>query len=81
LHVANEQHQFYRYGKAFDGRHEQRGFGFSLFVLFQHADIHHVSVNTICLTGALLGYNALSVVRRHLGQDGLLRLFLSPLTE
>ena len=67
--------------KAFDGRHEYGGFGSSLIALFQHADIHHVWVNAICLTGALLGYNGLSVVRRHLGKGGLSRLFLSPLPE
>jgi hypothetical protein len=67
--------------KAFDGRHEYGGFGPSLIALFQHVDIHHVWVNAICLTGALLGYNLLSVVRRHFGEGGLIRLFLSPLPE
>jgi hypothetical protein len=67
--------------KAFEGRHEHGGFGPSLVSVFQHAEIHHVWVNTICLSGALLGYNALSVVRRHLGEGGLIRLFLSPLPE
>jgi hypothetical protein len=67
--------------KAFEGRHEYGGFGPSLIAVFQHADIHHVWVNAICLTGALLGYNVLSVVRRHLGKGGLIRLFLSPLPE
>ena len=67
--------------KAFDGRHEYGGFGPSLVALFKHADIHHVWVNAISLTGALLGYNILSVVRLHLGKGGLIRLFLSPLPE
>jgi hypothetical protein len=67
--------------KAFEGRHEHGGFVPSLVSVFRHAEIHHVWVNTICLSGALLGYNALSVVRRHLGEGGLLRLFLSPLQE
>jgi hypothetical protein len=67
--------------KAFEGRHEHGGFGPSLLAVFQHAEVHHVWVNTICLSGALLGYNALSVVRRHLGKGGLIRLFLSPLPE
>jgi hypothetical protein len=67
--------------KAFDGRHEYGGFGPSLIALFQHAEIHHVWVNVICLSGALLGYNILSVFRRHLGEGGLMRLFLSPLPE
>ena len=67
--------------KAFEGRHEYGGFGPSLIAVFQHADVHHVWANTICLSGALLGYNALSVVRRHLGNRGLIRLFLSPMPE
>ena len=67
--------------KAFEGRHEHGGFVPSLLAVFQHPEIHHVLVNTICLTGALLGYNALSVIRRHLGEGGLIRLFLTPLPE
>ena len=67
--------------KAIEGRHEHGGFGPSLLALFQHADIHHVLANTICLSGALLGYNALSVVRLYVGEGGLIRLFLSPLPE
>jgi len=67
--------------KAFEARHEYGGFGLSLFAVFQHTDVHHVWVNGICVTGALLVFNALSVVRRHLGDGGLLRLFLLPPTE
>jgi hypothetical protein len=67
--------------KGFEGRHEHGGFGASLRSVFQHADIHHVWVNTICLSGALFAYNALSVIRRHLGTGGLRRLFSLPLPE
>jgi hypothetical protein len=65
--------------KAFEGRHEHGGLLASLVSVFQHEDIHHVWANTICVSGAILGYNALSVVRRHLGEGGLIWLFLSPL--
>lgn len=65
--------------KAFEGRHEYGGFRASLSAVFQHADVHHVWTNAIALSGALLGYNALSVVRSHLGEGGLLRLFLTPI--
>jgi hypothetical protein len=65
--------------KGFEGRHEHGGFGPSLIMVFQDADVYHVWVNTICLSGALLGYNVLSVVRRQLGEGGLIRLFMSPL--
>ncbi len=67
--------------KGFEVRHEYGGFIPALQVLFQHADLPHVWANTLCLSGALLGYNAISVVRRHLGAKGLLRMFLSPLPE
>ena len=67
--------------KGFEGRHEYGGFGPALRQLLQQADIHHVWANTIVLSGALLVYNALTVVRRHLGKRGLIRMFLSPLPE
>lgn len=64
--------------RAFEGRHEYGSFGSSLMALYRHAEDHHVWATTICLSSALLGYNALSVVRRHVGEGGLIRLFLSP---
>ena len=63
--------------KGFEGRHEYGGLGPALRHLFQQEDVHHVWANTLCLSGALLGYNALSVVRQHLGERGLLRIFTS----
>jgi hypothetical protein len=64
--------------KGFESRHEYGGFAPALRQLLQQADIYHVWTNTIAISGALLGYNALSVVRRHLGKGGLIRIFLSP---
>jgi hypothetical protein len=65
--------------KGFEARHEHGGFGPAVAAPFQKADVHHVWGKTICLSGALLGYNALSVIRQHLAEGPLLRLFLSPL--
>jgi len=65
--------------KGFEGRQEYGGVGPSLRAVFQHADIHRVWVDSICLTGALLSYNVLAVIRRHLGEGALVRMFLSPL--
>jgi len=65
--------------KGFEARHEYGGFGPALRQLLQQEDVHHLWANTLCLSGALLGYNALSVVRQHLGERGLLRIFTSPL--
>lgn len=67
--------------KAFEGRHEYGGFVASLQAVFHHADIHHVWLNSLCLSAALLGYNILSVVRRRLGKGELLRMFLTPLPD
>ena len=64
--------------KAFDARVEYGGFFPSLQQAFAHADINHVYVTTICVTGALLGFNLLSVVCRHLGKGGLFRILLTP---
>jgi len=67
--------------KAFEGRHEYGGFGKALSEGFQHADGPHIWANTICVTVALLGYNILVVIRRHLGAGGLLKFFKLPLPE
>jgi hypothetical protein len=67
--------------KGFEGRHEYGGFTSSLISLFRQRDVYHVWASTICLSGALLGYNVLFVIRRWLGEGGLVRLFMSPLPE
>lgn len=67
--------------KGFEGRHEYGGFAASLRVVNEHTDIHHVWSNAIVLTGALLTYNILSVIRSHLGEGGILRLFLTPMPQ
>jgi len=67
--------------KAFEGRHEYDSLGSSLIAVFQHADVSHVWVTTICLSAALLSYNMLSVVRKRLGKGALLQMFLTPLPE
>jgi hypothetical protein len=64
--------------KAFESRHEQGGFRSALMNVFQHRDMLHVWANTICVTGALLFYNLLSALNRHLGAGGLSRVFLYP---
>lgn len=64
--------------KAFEARHEYGGFGRALANVFHHRDIYHLWANSICLACALFQFNALSVVRRHVGDRGLIRLFFSP---
>jgi len=64
--------------KAFEARHEEGGFGVALGRVLQHRDIAHVWANTICVGSALLVFNAVSVLRRHLGEGRLVALFLAP---
>lgn len=67
--------------KAFEGRHEYGGFGASLAALFDHADLYHVWLNLIVVSGAILVYNLLSVINRHLGEGGVKRLLMMPLPQ
>jgi hypothetical protein len=65
--------------RGLEGRHEHGGFIPSLVAIFQGVDVYHVLVNVIVLSGALLVYSLVFVVRRHLGEGGLIRLYLSPI--
>lgn len=65
--------------RVFESRHEYDSFSAALAALYEHADIYHVWANVIALSGALLVFNMLSVIRAHLGEGGLRRLFLQPL--
>ena len=67
--------------KTFEVRHEYGGFVPALAQVMRHQDIPHVLAAAIGVTGALLVFNAMFVIRRYLGKRGLLRLFLSPLRE
>jgi hypothetical protein len=67
--------------KGFEGRHAHGGFGPALQQVIRQTDFHHILANTLCLSGALLVYNMLSVIQRHLGKGGLIRVFLSPLPD
>lgn len=67
--------------KAFDGWHAHGDFGPSLLSVFQHVDIYHVWASTITVSAALLVYNSVAVLQRHLGGGSLIKLFLSPFPE
>jgi hypothetical protein len=45
--------------------------------VFEHRDIPHVWANIICISGALLVFNALAVLRPHLGGK-LIPVYLQP---
>lgn len=67
--------------KAFEGRHAYGGFGASLAAVFEHVDMHHVWLNLVVVSGALLGYNLMAVVKRYLGDGGVWRLLMAPIPE
>jgi len=64
--------------KAIEGRHEHGGFAGSVANVLQHKDINHVWANLICISGALLVFNAMAILRLHLGEGGISRIFLTP---
>lgn len=64
--------------KGFEGRHEYGGVVQSISTIWAHEDIYHMWTNAIVITGALLVYNIMSVVRSHLGDGELVRLFKMP---
>ncbi len=63
--------------KGFEARHEHGGFRAGVVWVFQHRDMHHVWADTVGVGGALLVFNILRALRRHLGEGQLHRVFLS----
>jgi hypothetical protein len=64
--------------RGFEARHEHGGFLASVAWVFEHREVHRVWADTLGVGCALLGFNALRVVQRHLGQGELRQMFLSP---
>ena len=67
--------------KTFEGRLEHGGFISSMLSVFETAEGYHVWANVICMSGALLVCNMISVLRQYLGEGALIRLFLKPLPD
>lgn len=67
--------------KAFEGRHEYGGLTSSLLDQLRHVKLDQVLIDTIAVSVALLGYNLLSLIRRHLGEGALLWMLRTPLPE
>jgi hypothetical protein len=67
--------------KGFEERHEYGGFGKAIAAMFDHADLYHVWLNLIIVSGALLGYNILAVINRHLGEGGVKGILMMPLGQ
>ncbi|MDH4037556.1 MAG: hypothetical protein OEX18_04500 [Candidatus Krumholzibacteria bacterium] len=67
--------------KGLEGRHEYGGFGASVQAQMRDTNAEHIAMNALCITTALLVYNALSVVQKNLGTRTLTSFFLKPLPE
>jgi len=68
--------------KGFESRHEAGGFGPGIVKVFHNRDFYHVWAGTIAVGGALLVFNVVTVLRKHLGHRGLRRhFFTTPLEE
>jgi hypothetical protein len=67
--------------KGLEGRHEYGGFLAAVKAQFQATRISHILANTVCLSGALLVFNAFDVIHKNMGFGGLLRMFSSPLPK
>jgi hypothetical protein len=66
---------------AFEGRHKYSGFIDSLLNVFSHVNIYQVYVNSICVAGALLVFNFLSLLNRYLGEGGIGKILIKPFPE
>jgi hypothetical protein len=67
--------------RAFEGRHESGSLKASLIAEFHQAHPIHIWLNTVCLAAALFSYNVLSVVRKYLPNDVLVRMLLTPIPD
>jgi hypothetical protein len=63
------------------GWSEHGGFFPALEASLERSDPEHVWVNAIAVCGAMLGYNALTVIRRNIGDAALLRMFTTPMPQ
>ena len=65
--------------RAFETRAEHGGFGPALADLVQRSHWPHLATTAAGVGSVLLLYNAMAVVRRHVGPAGLRRMFTEPL--
>ena len=64
--------------RAFETRVERGGFGPALAALVEETHWPHLATTVAGAGSALFFFNAMSVVRRHVGRDGLRRMFAEP---
>jgi hypothetical protein len=67
--------------KSFEARHEYGGIIEALKNLTNLANVYHIYANTICVFGALLGFNLWSVIKLTFGKGVFWKLMLSKIKE
>jgi len=67
--------------RAVRGWAETGDFGAGVRAAVEPSDVHHLWANLVFVTGGLLVFNALAVIRRRLGEGGLYMVFLMPESE
>jgi hypothetical protein len=65
--------------KTLEIRHEQGGMAAALESVIRGVHRPHLMANVLCISGALLVFNGLSVIRRQLGPGNVMRLFTRPI--
>lgn len=67
--------------KSFEARHEYGGIFNAMKALSGETEIYHIIVNVIGVFGAFFGFNLWSVLNKHLGGIGLLKILSIPVPD
>ena len=67
--------------RTIEGRSEHGTIIASFKMVFQEIDRNRILANTLGITAALLLFNVMAVIRKHLGGKSLLRLLLMPVPQ
>jgi len=67
--------------RSFEARHDYGGMTDAMMNLTSHVNMYHFMVSVICVFLALLFFNLWSVLKGHLGTNGVKRMFLDPVNR
>lgn len=67
--------------KIFETRNEYGGLINAFKNLAGNVDGYHILVNIICVFGALFFFNTWTVIKKYLGEGGMRKIMLSPISE
>lgn len=64
--------------RGFEGRHESGGFTHAVIEVLGGVELGKVMLNLISVSGALLIFNYVALIRQHLGKGALIRMLRTP---